>query len=125
MEALDLSVWGRPVYDHVPSFRPLEGLQPRPNEGWYVVLGHGLVMDDSIHVGRSSPISLAELEQADCDYVALGHVHRFLDVTQGGPAAYYSGAPSGTRRPTAAVVDLAPLTGATVQAAVLQGLNSG
>ena len=113
--ALHLSVWGRPVYDHDPSFRPLEGMQSRPPEGWYVVMAHGLVMDGHTGSARSSPITEAELRQADCDYIALGHVHVFRDVTKGGPPAFYCGAPSGAQRKTVALVTLDPASGVTVE----------
>ena len=106
--ALGLCVWGRPVYDHDPSFRPLEGLQFRPDDGWFVVMAHGLVMDGHTGSARSSPITLEELEQADCDYIALGHVHVFRDVTQGGSPAFYCGAPSGLQQKTAVLVTLDP-----------------
>ncbi|MBI2171672.1 MAG: DNA repair exonuclease [Chloroflexi bacterium] len=115
LDALGLTIWGRPVYDHSPEFRPLQGLGPRPPKGWYVALAHGLVANGSALVGRSSPITAAELAQAECDYIALGHVHRFREVTHGGPPAFYSGAPSGTREPTVALVRLDPSAGVSVR----------
>ncbi|MCZ6789347.1 MAG: metallophosphoesterase [Chloroflexi bacterium] len=114
-EELGLSVWGRPVYNHDPSFRPLEGVRPRPSGGWYIVMAHGLVMDDHVGSFRSSPITHEELHQVDCDYVALGHVHVFRDVTHGGPSAFYSGAPSGSHYATTALVTLDPASGVTVE----------
>ncbi|MBI4339703.1 MAG: DNA repair exonuclease [Chloroflexi bacterium] len=116
VDSLGLSVWGRPVYEHSPSFRPLEGLAQRPQEGWYVAMAHGLVIEGAAAAGRSSPITRGELATADCDYVALGHVHSFRDVTCGGPPAYYSGAPSGARNRTAALVTLSPEAGVSVEA---------
>ena len=114
-QELGLSVWGRPVYDHSPSFRPLEGVRPRPPGGWYIVMAHGLVMNGYVGSFRSSPITEEELRQVDCDYVALGHVHVFRDVTHGGPAAFYSGAPSGSQHWTTALVTLDPARGGTVE----------
>lgn len=114
-QELGLSIWGRPVYNHDPSFRPLEGVQPRPADGWYIVMAHGLVMDDHVGLFRSSPITHEELHQVDCDYVALGHVHVFRDVTHGGPSAFYSGAPSGSQHATTALVTLDPASGVTVE----------
>lgn len=113
--ALGLSVWGRPVYDHSPSFRPLEGLPTRPSDGWFVVVAHGLVMDGQGVPDRSSPITPRELSQADCDYIALGHVHVFRDVTREGPPAFYSGAPSGIQPKTVSLVTLDPTDGVTVE----------
>lgn len=114
-DSVGLSVWGRPVYDHEPSFRPLEGLQPRPDHGWYVAIAHGVVTDGPDFAYRASPIALQELAQADCDYVALGHVHAFRDVTQGSALAFYSGAPSGAWLRTAALVILDPANGVRVE----------
>jgi DNA repair exonuclease SbcCD nuclease subunit len=111
---LGLAVWGRPVYDHSPEFHPLEGLPRRPESGWYVSMAHGLFMDSFWQPWRSSPISPEELGQAPCDYIALGHVHVFRDVSQNGVPAFYSGAPSGSQAKTAALVDLVPGQLATV-----------
>jgi len=111
---LNLGVWGRPVYDHAPDFHPLAGFHPRPDGLWYVAMAHGLVMDGSTGLSRSSPIQPEELATADCDYIALGHVHRFRDVTRGNTLAFYSGAPSGTRTPTVALVAMDPWSGVSV-----------
>ena len=64
----------------------------------------------------SSKITSEQLAEADCDYVALGHVHVFREVTSGqGAPAYYSGAPSGGNSPTLAIVSLDPAEGVTVE----------
>lgn len=133
---LGLCIWGRPVYEHEPSFHPLEGLEPKPDHGWYVAMAHGLFIERSttqpISItkeemaqvprdyltdgdGLSSPITWVELARADCDYIALGHVHVFRDVTQGECPAFYSGAPSGWGNSGAAVVTLDPTQGISVK----------
>lgn len=109
-----LTLWGRPVYNHVPEFHPLEGLPPRPEEGWYVALGHGIVTDGKTFLLRASPILERELAAADCDYIALGHVHTFRNVTQGAAAACYSGASVNGSASTAAIVRLDPEAGVIV-----------
>ena len=53
---LDLAVWGRPVYEHNPWFRPLANIPPRPWEVWYVSMAYGLVTHPSESLWRSSPI---------------------------------------------------------------------
>ena len=113
LDQLGLTVWGRPVFDHVPSFKPLEGMPPQPSESWFVAMAHGLFMEvvDPI---RSSPITPEEVAGATCDYLALGHVHVFRDVSQNGVPAYYSGAPSGNQARTVAIVDLDPSSGVSV-----------
>ena len=108
-----LSVWGKPVYDHHPGFRPMAGVPHRSDDHWYVGMAHGLYMDTPDPF-RASPISPAEIAMAPCDYVALGHVHVFRDVSQNGVPAYYSGAPSGSQTKTVAIVDLDPVSGVSV-----------
>ena len=115
-EGLGLSVWGRAVHNHEPAFHPLEGLPPRPNNGWYVAIGHGIVLEGPSLVERGSPITPQELAEANCDYIALGHTHVFRDVTRGPAQAFYSGAPSGGTNDTAAIVTLEPRTGVSVKA---------
>ena len=113
---LGLTVWGKPTYDHTPAFRPLVGLPPRPVKGWFVAVAHGLVFDQPDFAGRSSLILQDELAAADCDYIALGHVHAFRDVTRGSAPAFYSGAPWGsTTTPTGALVSLHPSAPTDVQ----------
>ena len=116
LEPLGLSVWGDPVYDHSPDFHPMWGLQPRSSEDWYIGMAHGLVTDHDPYGEYSSKITPGELAGADCDYVALGHVHVFRDVTSGGAPAFYSGAPSGGKSPTAAIVSMDPDAGVSVEA---------
>ena len=117
---LGLAVWGRPVYDHHPGNRPMADVPPRPQGCWYVPMAHGLFMDGPVDEFRSSPITIDEIAGADCDYVALGHVHALREVSQNGVTAYYSGAPSGSQAKTAIVVDLDPRTGVSVSPFVLR-----
>ncbi len=113
LDQLGLTVWGRPVFDHVPSFRPLEGMPSRPSDNWFVAMAHGLYME-KVDPIRSSPITPDDVAGATCDYLALGHVHVFRDVSRNGVPAYYSGAPSGTQARTVAIVDLDPAIGVSV-----------
>jgi hypothetical protein len=39
---------------------------------------------------RSSPVLSKQIGALGCDYLALGHWHRFLDVSANGVAAYYN-----------------------------------
>jgi calcineurin-like phosphoesterase family protein len=90
---LGLELWGRAVIDHTRDFRPLRSVPPRQGVGWRVGMAHGHL--ESADELRSSPISPGEIGAADCDYVALGHWDRWADVSHGGVAAFYSGAPHG------------------------------
>lgn len=114
LDELGLAVWGRPVYDHNPEFHPLEGMPPRPQDGWYVSMAHGIVMDFEEATWRSSPIFLDEIAEAPCDYIALGHVHVYRDVSQNGVPAFYSGAPSGALKRGVALVEMDPEAGVSV-----------
>lgn len=116
ISSLNLAVWGKPTYDHTPQFRPLEGMPKRPDNKWYIVVAHGLVYDSPDFEGRSSLIHPEELIEAECDYIALGHVHAFRDVTKGKTPAFYSGAPWGsTTTPTVALISLYPEKPAKVE----------
>ncbi|MFP6569231.1 MAG: DNA repair exonuclease [Dehalococcoidia bacterium] len=121
IDSIGLSVWGEPVYDHSPEFRPMGALKPRCSENWYVGIAHGLVTDNDPYNEYSSKITFDELAVADCDYVALGHVHVFREVTSGsGAPAFYSGAPAGGNSPTLAIVTLDPIEGVSVKAIQLK-----
>lgn len=110
---LSMAVWARGIEDHHPGHRPLEGYKPPGPELWNVVLTHGhyATTEDDAH--RSSRITPEEIAGLHCDYLALGHWHRFLDVSQGGVRAAYSGSPSESR--TAALVHFDPGAGVDLE----------
>jgi DNA repair exonuclease SbcCD nuclease subunit len=86
-------VWGRATVEHTPEYRPLSGV-PAPHPGvWNIALAHGYFMEDE-ETFRSSPITPAEIEASAYDYIALGHVHVFSDVSQGSTRAFYCGTPA-------------------------------
>ncbi|MDE0217555.1 MAG: hypothetical protein OXN79_13420, partial [bacterium] len=89
---LDLTVWGKSMDDHHPGFHPLDGLPARPEKGWCVAMGHGLVMPDETPTHRSSPIYPSHLDALDWDYVALGHIHRHMVIRESPSVVAYSGA---------------------------------
>ncbi len=105
--ALQLALWGRPVVDHVPSFRPLADLPPRPAARWCVALGHGLVVDGDGPTDRGSPIRSEDLAAITWDYVALGHWSTFWLVRSGPSPVCYAGPTSHHAEwpPGAVVVD--------------------
>ncbi len=86
-------VWGRALVEHTPDNRPLSGM-PAPSQGeWNIALAHGYFMEDG-EFQRSSPITPAEIQASAYDYIALGHVHVFSDVSQGATRAFYCGTPA-------------------------------
>ena len=94
-EDIDLAVWSRGMVEHTPDNLPLDGYAPHPGDFWRVVLAHGHhVADENAETDRSSRISVSDIAALDCDYVALGHWHRFFDASVGGVPAFYSGSPS-------------------------------
>jgi DNA repair protein SbcD/Mre11 len=90
---LSARVWGRALVEHSPEYRPLSGMPaPAPNL-WNIGLAHGFFTDDA-ETNRSSPITPAEIQASAYDYIALGHIHVFGDVSQGDTRAFYCGTPA-------------------------------
>jgi DNA repair exonuclease SbcCD nuclease subunit len=90
---LQARVWGRAMREHSTAYRPLDGLTPPVDGWWNIALAHGLFTEDEDGL-RSSRISATEIARSGYDYVALGHVHVFRDLSQGATSAAYSGAPA-------------------------------
>jgi DNA repair exonuclease SbcCD nuclease subunit len=109
LDRLGVTFFGRPVLDHDPTFRPIADLPPRPVQGWGIVVGHGLVVDDERAGERGSPIYPSDLAAVDWDYVALGHVATFRVVQSEPVPVCYAGntAQSHEGQPGAVVVDFA------------------
>ncbi|GIW05316.1 MAG: hypothetical protein KatS3mg060_0121 [Dehalococcoidia bacterium] len=114
-EDLDIELWGRPVVDHHPGFRPLRAAPPRARARWRIVLAHGHYEQPNAEPFRSSPIWPDEIAATDCDYLALGHWDRMVDVSHGRVVARYSGAPyTGAGIGAALLVTLHPQHGTVV-----------
>jgi DNA repair exonuclease SbcCD nuclease subunit len=113
---LSLSVWARGIENHDPSHHPLDGYKPADPAQWSVVLTHGHYVPDGEKSDRSSTIRQEEIAQLQCDYVALGHWHHFVDVSEPGVKAFYSGSPSepSSTRASVNLVTLDPETGVHV-----------
>lgn len=107
-DELGLAIWARGIEAHHPGHRPLAGYAPAAAGYWDVVLTHGHYVGRP-NTYRSSQITGDEILALDCDYVALGHWHRFADVSQGSVTALYSGSP--TEGAGAVVVCLDPRAG--------------
>jgi len=112
------------MLSHTPAFRPLEGMPTQRNSHWMVALAHGHFHFDDDRDQRSSPIYPPEIAAAPCDYLALGHWDRHVDVSQGRVTAVYSGTARGSspRDPLGevTVVDLNPPEAVTFYQADLQ-----
>ena len=125
--SLSLELWGRAMPAHTPQFRPLLGMPPKNPGAWLVALAHGhFHLEGDIDL-RSSPIYPEEVAEATCDYLALGHWDRHLDVSQGNVKAAYSGAPLGPvgnrTEVGVTVVDLHPSRGVKFQRVPVSAVN--
>ncbi len=90
---LGARLWGKALVEHSPDYRPLGGIPAAHPERWNIALAHGLFTEDGGN-GRSSPITPDEIETSAWDYIALGHVHVFGDVSRGATRAAYCGTPA-------------------------------
>jgi DNA repair protein SbcD/Mre11 len=90
---LHTSVWGKGMIEHDHSYRPLAGVPPRYRDHWYIGMAHGYFVDDD-GIDRSSLITPEEIVESGLDYLALGHVHVFTDLSHGATRACYPGTPA-------------------------------
>jgi exonuclease SbcD len=89
---LDLTVLGRSRQRQLSAQSPLEGL-PRPRATRFAVaLAHGSVQRPDLPA-QFGQITREEIAGSGVDYLALGDWHSARDVSVGGVAAWYSGAP--------------------------------
>ena len=109
----DVVVWGRAMLEHEPGYRPFAGLPEPPSDRWTIATGHGLVLEDDSS-GRSSPIFPTDLAAVTWDYVALGHVHAYLEIRDEPTPVRYPGATAFSKNgePGVVLVDFVPGAGA-------------
>jgi DNA repair exonuclease SbcCD nuclease subunit len=114
---LGLTVWSRAMTEHWPGFNPVEGYTRLDDGHWQVAMAHGHYFPSGSIADRSSPIHQHHIGDMECDYLALGHWHRFLDVSHNGTPAFYCGSPSEAGGSFASVnlVTLQPGIGAVVE----------
>ncbi|MEE9279837.1 MAG: metallophosphoesterase [Myxococcota bacterium] len=115
---LDATVWGRAMVDHDHENRPLADIPPRRGNYWHIGVAHGHLVPDR-SVLRSSLITSEEIGASGFDYLALGHVHVFREVSESATTAVYSGSPAPPHLPegdwgSLAVVSLDAESGVTV-----------
>jgi DNA repair exonuclease SbcCD nuclease subunit len=113
----DVVVWGRAMQEHEPRYRPLAGVPPKPEGRWGIAAGHGVLTRGDRPSHHASPISMAEIEAIDWDYVALGHYHGHKVLREPPRPALYPGATAYSRRGEAGVVmvDFWPGRGVTYE----------
>jgi len=99
---INFSIWGKPI-DTYFDVRPLAGIPvPAVNGGWNIAMAHGLVVEQMPRHARSYLITGEEIAGAGRDYIALGHIAIYEQVSAN-PLTVYCG--SATERGTAALVD--------------------
>jgi exonuclease SbcD len=90
---LDATVWGKGMVEHDHKFHPVADVSPRYRDYWHIGMAHGYFVDED-EMQRSSLIFPREIVQSGLDYLALGHVHVFTDLTYGATKACYPGTPA-------------------------------
>lgn len=90
---LHATVWGKGLVEHDHDYKPLAGVPERQGDYWHIGMAHGFYVDD-VEVMRSSLITPQEVAASRLDYLALGHVHVFTDITHGQTRACYPGTPA-------------------------------
>jgi DNA repair exonuclease SbcCD nuclease subunit len=121
LPGLGVTLWARGMVDHEPANLPLRGYERREDGNWQVALAHGHYVPDGEGSYRSSPIPQSAIGELGCDYLALGHWHRFEDVSHNGVPAFYCGSPAepGMTAQTANLVTLDPRAGVSVERILL------
>lgn len=115
LDELGLTVWARGMVIHNDRNFPLAGYEPLHEENWQVAMAHGFYVPGGRSSANSSQMPQAQLEALPCDYLALGHWHRFASVGESIPA-FYAGSPSepGGSFPSVNLVILDPAEGVSV-----------
>ncbi len=91
---LSLQIWGKGMREHTLDNQPLQGMPPRrSNDQWHVGMGHGIPVAAGVKCMNSSPIHEAQIDASEFDYLALGHLHAFRDVSTATTPAVFCGAP--------------------------------
>jgi len=90
--ALDLTVVGCSRQRHLSAMSPLGGLPVPRQTRFLVALAHGSVERSDLPA-QFGQITREEIAGCGADYLALGDWHSTRDVSSGGVAAWYSGAP--------------------------------
>lgn len=90
---LQATIWGKGLVEHDPSFRPLAGVPDRQGDWWHIGMAHGYYVEEE-EIQRSSPVQPEEIAQSGLDYLAMGHVHVFNDLSQGTTTSCYPGTPA-------------------------------
>ena len=93
LDELHATVWGKGMVEHEPENKPLAGVPERHEDHWPIGMAHGYFVEDA-QSERSSLITPSEIAESGLDYLALGHVHVYMDVSRGNTRACYPGSPS-------------------------------
>jgi exonuclease SbcD len=112
---LGVAIWARGIETHTPENRPLAGYRPSDPDFWRIVIAHGLYVPAGESSSRSSQIHEGEIAALECDYLALGHVHRYWEVSSGAVVACYPGSATQDRVPGVNLVRFAEGFGVQIE----------
>ena len=117
---LHATIWGRAMVEHEPATKPMAGVPERFEDQWHIGMAHGYFTPDD-KLPRSSLISVDEIRESGFDYLALGHIHVYQDVSQGSTRAVYPGSPAAwlSTKPSVAFVQLHPERGVNAEPVLL------
>jgi DNA repair exonuclease SbcCD nuclease subunit len=116
---LSVAIWARGIEMHTPQNRPLAGYRPSDPRFWRIVLAHGFYVPAGESSYRSSQIHEEEIAALECDYLALGHVHRYWEVSAGSVTATYAGSATEDTNPGVNLVRLDESYGVRVERRLL------
>ena len=95
ISALDTVIYGFGATTPHSANRFLKNFKVEDNNKINIMLFHGDIIDEG---GNSEyyPVTKKDIENSGCDYIALGHIHKFSDINRAGQTYYaYSGTPQG------------------------------
>ena len=82
------------MVEHSPDYRPLSGV-PEPRRTYGISRSRtGCFTEDGDEPIARRRSRRREIEASGYDYIALGHIHVFSDVSQGATRAFYCGTPA-------------------------------
>lgn len=93
IDELETVFYANPNLHNKSHQSPLRNFSQLPNVKYHIAMAHGSYQITGKSNEDDYPITEKEILNSKMDYTALGHWHGFLNVSQGGVNAYYSGAP--------------------------------
>ncbi|MBU1166978.1 hypothetical protein KKC60_01040, partial [Patescibacteria group bacterium] len=90
---LDLTVSGVSNYSNKSTQSPLKKFKKDSDNKHNILMIHGSMAIPDKHAVDDFPFTMAQMEVAEVDYIALGHWHSYFDASKGKVITAYPGAP--------------------------------